>query len=91
MEKRAFTLSDFCTRYGIGRTKAYDEIASGRLRAVKVGRRTLVTESDAETWLVALPKIGIEPRRDLSGSASKAEPTLVDTAKTVAGNHGDRR
>ena len=37
--RRAFSISEFCFRYGIGRTNAYQEIAAGRLRAVKVGRR----------------------------------------------------
>ena len=41
----------------IGRTKAYQEIAAGRLRAVKVGRRTLITHDAAEAWLAALPEL----------------------------------
>jgi hypothetical protein len=51
----AHTLPDFCDRYGIGRTKAYDEINAGRLKARKVGKRTLVTEADAKAWLDSLP------------------------------------
>jgi hypothetical protein len=39
--RRAFSISEFCLRYGVGRTNAYQEIAAGRLRAVKAGRRTL--------------------------------------------------
>jgi excisionase family DNA binding protein len=53
--RRAFSISQFCLRYGIGRTNAYQEIAAGRLRAVKVGRRTLITRDAAETWLAELP------------------------------------
>lgn len=87
MQKRAFSISEFCSRYGIGRTKAYEEIASGHLRAVKVGRRTLITESDAESWLVALAKIGTEPREELVCSASAQTPTLGDTEKPAAANH----
>jgi len=54
---RAFSISDFCRRYGIGRTNAYHEIAAGRLRAVKVGRRTLISHDAAEAWLAALPEL----------------------------------
>lgn len=54
---RAFPISEFCRRYGICRTKAYDEIGSGRLRAVKVGRRTLISHDAAESWLAALPQL----------------------------------
>ena len=55
--KRAFSIAEFCDRYGIRRTKAYDEIKTGRLRIVKVGRRSLVKETDAEAWLAALPSL----------------------------------
>jgi excisionase family DNA binding protein len=52
---RAFSVAEFCRRYGIGRTKAYAEIAAGRLGAVKVGQRTLITDDAAEAWLASLP------------------------------------
>ena len=35
---QAFTIMAFCRVYGIGRTKAYEEISTGRLRTKKVGR-----------------------------------------------------
>ena len=53
--RRAFSIREFCRQYSVGRTNAYQEIAAGRLRAVKVGRRTLITHDDAEAWLAALP------------------------------------
>jgi hypothetical protein len=53
--QRAFTIEGFCRRYGPGRTKAYEEIKLGRLRARKVGRRTIIAEDDAESWLRHLP------------------------------------
>jgi excisionase family DNA binding protein len=54
---RAFSIPEFCRRYGIGRTAAYGEIAAGRLRAVKAGRRTLITNDDAEAWLASRPEL----------------------------------
>jgi excisionase family DNA binding protein len=53
--KRAFSIAEFCEKYGICRTKAYEEIKAGRLRVVKVGRRSLIKGTDAELWLAALP------------------------------------
>jgi excisionase family DNA binding protein len=53
-KKRAFSVAEFCERYGIGRTSAYEEIRAGRLRIVKVGKRTLVPEDSAEKWLQSL-------------------------------------
>jgi excisionase family DNA binding protein len=55
IEKRAYSIADFCSRYGVGRTTTYEEIKAGRLRIVKAGRRTLVTADAAESWLKNLP------------------------------------
>jgi excisionase family DNA binding protein len=54
-EKRASTIEDFCARFGVGRTLVYAEIKAGRLRAKKVGRRTLIGHDDAEEWFASLP------------------------------------
>ena len=40
---------------GISRSKAYEEIAAGRLKAVKCGSKTLVPYASGEAWLDALP------------------------------------
>jgi hypothetical protein len=56
-QQRAMSLVQFCQRYGPGRTKAYGELKSGRLRGRKIGRRTVITEEDAEDWLRHLPLI----------------------------------
>jgi hypothetical protein len=55
--QRAMSLVEFCHRYGPGRTKAYEQIKLGRLRARKIGKRTIITEDDAEDWLQRLPTI----------------------------------
>lgn len=57
-QPRAFAILEFCRRYGVGRSKAYEEIRSGRLTAVKVGRRTLIKADDAERWLASLHRAG---------------------------------
>jgi hypothetical protein len=53
--QRAMSIDGFCKAYGIGRTKAYEEINAGRLKARKAGKRTIITEDDAEEWLSLLP------------------------------------
>jgi hypothetical protein len=55
--RRAMSIAEFCARYGPGRTKAYEELKSGRLRGRKIGKRTIITEDDAEEWLRHLPVI----------------------------------
>jgi excisionase family DNA binding protein len=53
--QRAMTIDEFCETYSLGRTKAYAELRSGRLRGRKVGKRTIISEDDAEEWLTRLP------------------------------------
>jgi excisionase family DNA binding protein len=55
--QRAMSIAEFCQRYGLGRTTAYEEIKTGRLRGRKVRKRTLIAEDDAEDWLRQLPTI----------------------------------
>lgn len=57
--QRAMSIAEFCEQYGLGRTKTYEELKSGRLRARKIGKRTIITEDDAEDWLLRLPVIGV--------------------------------
>jgi len=56
-QQRAMSIAEFCQRYGTGRTTAYQEIKLGRLRARKCGKRTIITDDDAEDWLVRLPVV----------------------------------
>jgi hypothetical protein len=39
----------------MGRTRGYEELASGRLKAKKLGRRTYVAESEIRRYIDALP------------------------------------
>jgi hypothetical protein len=61
MFRGALKLNEFCAWAGIGRTTAYEEIGSGRLTIVKVGRRSLIRISDAENWLSELKALS-KPR-----------------------------
>ena len=52
------TVPDFIDWARIGRTKVYEELAAGGLRALKIGRRTLIKREDAIAWLEAQPTFG---------------------------------
>ena len=56
--KTVLSVNEFCHQAGIGRTKLYQEIASGRLKARKCGRRTIIPAAEFENWLGRLPEIG---------------------------------
>ena len=43
-QPQVLTIEQFAQDYGIGRTRAYAEIAAGRLKVMKFGRNTRVRE-----------------------------------------------
>lgn len=51
----AYPVNDFARAIGVGRSKIYEEIRLGRLRAKKLGSRTVITGSDARAYLDSLP------------------------------------
>jgi excisionase family DNA binding protein len=55
------SIAEFGEQYGLGRTKTYEELKSGRLRGRKIGKRTIIAEDDAEDWLRRLPIMGVAP------------------------------
>lgn len=38
----------------VGRSKLFEEIQAGRLRAVKIGRRTFIAQAELERYVAAL-------------------------------------
>jgi excisionase family DNA binding protein len=53
----AYTIQEAARAAAIGVTKLRTEIRAGRLRARKVGRRTIITHEDLEFWAAGLPKV----------------------------------
>lgn len=51
----ALAIADVARRTGIGRTTLFNLIRDGRLRAVKVGSRTLIRADDLAEFLASLP------------------------------------
>lgn len=53
--KLAYSIAELPAIISVGRSHLYEEIRAGRLRTVKVGRRTLVLADDLQAWLRAKP------------------------------------
>ena len=51
----AYSVDDTCNKLSIGRNKFYLEVAAGRIKVKKLGRRTLVPADEIDRWLKALP------------------------------------
>lgn len=56
-QKRGLSVEEFCEIYDVGRSSAYVEIRAGRLKARKVGKRTIIAVDDAEEWFARLPRV----------------------------------
>jgi excisionase family DNA binding protein len=54
-EKLAYSPAEAAEASGQGRTKIFEAIKSGRLRAKKSGSRTLILRVDLEAYLSSLP------------------------------------
>jgi hypothetical protein len=50
-------IGEFCARYGICRDTFYSEVKRGRLRALKLGKKTIVLKDHAESWAKSLPAL----------------------------------
>lgn len=54
MNKLSFSINDTSTLTGICRVTLYEHINSGRLKARKLGRKTLILKSDLDNFLLSL-------------------------------------
>lgn len=54
MPRKLYRLAEALDVLGIGKTKAYDEMAAGRLRYVQYGSRRLIPEDALDDFVAAL-------------------------------------
>jgi excisionase family DNA binding protein len=77
MNRTAYRISDL----PIGKTKAYEEIRDGRLRAVKCGKLTLILPDDLDRWLKSLSPVA-------SKSSEQRRPAMSDQIFAIAQKRG---
>lgn len=51
----ALSVRDFCQWANISRSSFYKEVNAGRIKPVKLGKKTLILCNEAERWLSELP------------------------------------
>ena len=56
IEKEAFSLNEFCTRHGVSRHFAYDEIGAGRLQTYMIKNKRMVSRQAADAWQAVIEK-----------------------------------
>ena len=50
-QKRVMTIAEFCRDYSLSKTKAYEYMAAGKLRSLKLGSKRVITVDAAEDFL----------------------------------------
>lgn len=50
---KSLTIAEWCEARRLGRTRAFEEISSGRLKTYKVGRRRFISADADAQWLRA--------------------------------------
>lgn len=83
-DRKFIHVADAARRQGIGKTKLYELIAAGSLRAYKLGRRTLIDPHDLdecfERNLTPLRPEGVEAIEDEVTKSPADEPSNINTA-----------
>lgn len=59
-EKLAYSVDEAVKILPIGKTKLYEEIREGRMRASKFGARILIPAKAINEWLNSLPQVAEE-------------------------------
>jgi excisionase family DNA binding protein len=57
LQPEGLSIVEACRIAGIGRTKIYEAIAAGSLKARKFGKRTLILRTDLQSFLSGLPVV----------------------------------
>lgn len=55
METLAYKINEVVEVTGVSRSTLYEAIARGELRAIKLGRRTLIRVEDLKSYMAGLP------------------------------------
>lgn len=65
------SIPETAKRIGCGRTKVYQMIAAGELRALKIGNRTVVPDDEIERVITSLPPAVMGSRKGLPPGTRK--------------------
>jgi len=57
LEPEGLSVLEACRVAGLGRTKVYEAIGDGRLKARKFGKRTIILRTDLQQFLINLPEV----------------------------------
>ncbi len=56
-----YSINEYAATNAVGRDQVYDAIRSGKLKAVKWGRRTIIPAEEGERFISELPALQLPP------------------------------
>lgn len=63
MKSELLTISEFCKLANCGATYTYQLIGKGNLRALKVGRKTLIPRDSVNEWIGSLQPYPVQEEK----------------------------
>jgi excisionase family DNA binding protein len=57
LQPEGLSILEACGVAGVGRSKVYEAIANKRLKARKLGKRTIILRSELQLFLTTLPEV----------------------------------
>jgi hypothetical protein len=78
----AYSIGELADKGPIRRSSIYNQIAAGRLRARKIGRRTIILDEDWRAFLAGTPIV--EPAKAAATLTAPSLPPHDTTAKSPA-------
>lgn len=73
MERLAYTPHEACAALRIGRTKLYELLGSGHIKAVALGGKTLIPREALDAFMASLPSIPMQRLHQGDTPQNKAE------------------
>lgn len=80
MSPKFATMEIWSLLSGMTRSHTYCELRTGNLRAIKVGKRTLVDVEAGLAWLSTCPRAEIKPLPTQSARARGTKPQTIEQA-----------
>jgi len=68
--RRAYSITEFSRAYSVSRSRVFDLIKSGDLKARKIGSKNVILADEAEAWLYSLPPSA--PGSERAAAAARA-------------------
>jgi excisionase family DNA binding protein len=62
LRKIGYGIDEFAAAADVGRDQVYKAIRSGKLKAVKWGRRTIIPAEEGERFIAQLPSLRLSPK-----------------------------